>query len=262
MIKKNNIPQIRAELLLNYLYPEDWSKWIARGEGTFYRNYNYDLLSIDNEKMEAQTSRDGFLSLLPPGMITEAEDLKGEDAGEKYKEMKRRIRLLKEAFMPLDSFTFRRSVYVEHVAAEMLQDRLDYVLRTYFDFDLEQEPSELVRQAAVILPFVSKKRGDFGFVANLLSALLHCEVRIETGRYSAVDSSRYWVPRIRFELLMPGLTPEAFRELDQQVEPLRHFIREWLMPFEMVSEFVIKEHHVDQQTNTRLTLGYNTEVNQ
>ena len=157
MIKKNNIPQIRAELLLNYLYPEDWSKWIARGEGTFYRNYNYDLLSIDNEKMEAQTSRDGFLSLLPPGMITEAEDLKGEDAGEKYKEMKRRIRLLKEAFMPLDSFTFRRSVYVEHVAAEMLQDRLDYVLRTYFDFDLEQEPSELVRQAAVILPFVSKK---------------------------------------------------------------------------------------------------------
>lgn len=262
MIKKNNIPQIRAELLLNYLYPDDWQKWIARGEGTFYRNYNYDLLSIDDEKMEALMSRDGFLSLLPPGMISDTQDLKGEDAGEKYKEMQRRIRLLREAFMPIDSFRFRRSLYVEHVAAEMLDDRLNYVLRTYFGIDLEEEPSELVRQAAVILPFVSKKRGDFGFVANLLSALLHCEVRIETGRYSAIDSSRYWVPRIRFEMLIPGLSPQEYRELNEQVEPLRAFIREWLMPFEVVSEFVIKEHHVAQQTNTRLTLGYNTEVNQ
>ena len=57
MRKVNNIPEIKAELLLNYLYPEAGSQWSVQNEGIFYRNYNSDLLSINKEKMEAQTAK-------------------------------------------------------------------------------------------------------------------------------------------------------------------------------------------------------------
>ena len=52
MRKVNTIPEIKAELLLNNLYPEAGSQWSVQNEGIFYRNYNSDLLSIDEEKME------------------------------------------------------------------------------------------------------------------------------------------------------------------------------------------------------------------
>ena len=69
MIKVNNIPEIRAEMLLNYLYPEESNHWIVQNEGLFFRNYNSDLLAIDEEKMVAQTARDSFIRLLPQGLL-------------------------------------------------------------------------------------------------------------------------------------------------------------------------------------------------
>ena len=87
MIKVNNIPEIRAEMLLNYLYPEESNHWIVQNEGLFFRNYNSDLLAIDEEKMVAQTARDSFIRLLPQGLLTQETDLKGEDSAEKYKKL-------------------------------------------------------------------------------------------------------------------------------------------------------------------------------
>ena len=66
----------------------------------------------------------------------------------------------------------------------------------------------------------------------------------------------------RVELLIPDLTPEEYREKDAELEPLRQFICEWFIPVEVKCEIVMKEHGSQQQTNTRLTLGYNTELNQ
>jgi hypothetical protein len=65
---------------------------------------------------------------------------------------------------------------------------------------------------------------------------------------------------IRYELDIPGLTPEEFRKMDKEIEPLREFLYEWLIPVEVWCQIVIKEHNVPQQANMRLTLGYNTEV--
>ena len=65
MNKRNNIPEASAEMLLNYLYPEVGQKWIAHGEGSFYRNYNSDLLEYDDETLNAWTARDTFIRLLP-----------------------------------------------------------------------------------------------------------------------------------------------------------------------------------------------------
>lgn len=249
-------------MLLNYLYPKGEKEWIARGEGSFYRNYNYDLLSIDDETKEVVMARDGFLNLLPQGVLTLGDDMSGEDSAEKYKQVQRRLRMLKEAFLPLDTFYFRQEMTLERITSELLQDKLTYILRNYFDVDIDKVESPLVREAAVLLPYVSRRRGDFGFIGSIIGALMHCQVNVITGRYSQTDTSRNWIPRVRFELIIPELSPDDYREKNESLEPLRQFISEWFIPVEVRCEILIKEHKWQQQTNTRLTLGYNTELNQ
>ena len=130
----------------------------------------------------------------------------------------------------------------------------------YFGIDLNQIESPLVKEAALMLPYVSKSRGDFGLVGELMSVLLHCRVKTITGRYSEIDTTRCWLPHVRYELLIAGLSSEEFRVMNAELEPLREFIREWFIPFEVKCEILIKEHHSEQQVNTRLTLDYNTEL--
>lgn len=260
MRKRNNIHEASAEMLLNYLYPEVDKKWIAHGEGSFYRNYNSDLFDYDDETMEAWMARDTFLSLLPQGVINNDNDLKGEDAAEKFKKIQRRIRLLNEAFLPIDTNAFRQRLLVERQVSELLQNKLTYVLKEYFGIDLDMVESPLVKEAALMLPYISRSRGDFSLVGALLGALLHCQVHTTTGRYSHTDTTLRWLPRVRFELLIPGLSPEEFRTLNAEVQPLREFICEWFIPFEVKCDIVIKEHHSEQQVNTRLTLDYNMEL--
>ena len=81
-----------------------------------------------------------------------------------------------------------------------------------------------------------------------------------TGRYSDSDTTKSWLPKVRYDLIVPGLTPEGYQEKNREIEPLREFLCEWLIPVEVRCEIVIKEYDVPLQTDTRLTLGYNTEV--
>jgi hypothetical protein len=260
MREDNYIPHIRAEVLLNYLYPELEQQWRVRNEGSFYRNYNQDILFLDEETKEVELSRDGLLNLLPEGLYNRQDELKGEDMRTKFKELEQRVHLLKEAFMPIDTFWFRQKLYVERQTSELLDDKLNYVLRTYFDFDMSQEHDPLVKEVAVMLPFISTKRGDFGFVRQLLETLLHCQVNMETGRYSHTDNTRRWLPMVRYDMLIPGLTAEEYKRKNDELEPLRNFIAEWFMPMEVMCLMLIKEYGVPQLTDSRLVLDYNTET--
>ena len=81
----SNLSEIRAEVLLSHLYPEMEERWKVHHEGAFFRNYNGDSMSIDETTGEVRLSRDGFMRLLPQGVLTDDEELKGEDAAEKFK---------------------------------------------------------------------------------------------------------------------------------------------------------------------------------
>lgn len=257
---ENNISQIRAEVLLNHLYPEFEQQWKARNMGSFYRNYTQDILFLDEDAKEVEMSRDGFLNLLPEGVYNRQDELRGEDMRAKFKELEQRIHMLKEAFMPFDTFWFKRSLFVERQVSELLEDKLDYVLRTFFDFDLGKEEDVLVREVAVMLPFISSRRGDFGFVRQLLETVLNCRVTLETGRFSHTDNTRRWLPMVHYMLLMPGLTAQEYLQKNEELIPLKNFIQEWLMPVEVVFQMQVKEYGVPQQTDTRLVLNYNTET--
>lgn len=255
-----NLYQVRAEVLLNYLYPEMADKWIAQYKGTFFRNYNEDILSLYEDEGKVTLARDGFLRLLPEGLLTSDNDLRGEDVAQKYKELEWRRELLNEAFSPFDTYIFRKKLTIERQMSELLEQKLEYLLKEYYDIDLAVETNELVKEAAVLLPFVSRWRGDFQLVANLLGALMECEVEMSTGRYSHLDTTICWLPRVRYDLLISGLTPEIYKERTEKLEPLVCFIKEWFIPFDVRCEVKIKEHHPIPKTLGRVTLDYNTEV--
>ena len=80
------IPEIGAEMLLCCLYPELEERWTVHPEGTFFRNYNRDVLSLDPEEAQVWLSRDGLLSLLPQGLLSSEEDLRKGDRRERHNE--------------------------------------------------------------------------------------------------------------------------------------------------------------------------------
>ncbi len=256
-----NISEIRAEVLLNFLYPKLEDHWTAHCDGTFYRNYNGDAMLIDETTGELRLSRDGFIKLLPQGVLTNDDDLQGEDTAEKFEELERRQQLLHEAFLPFDTYIFHKKLTIERQTSSLLNTKLEYLLKEYFDFDLSQEPSPLVRDAAVLLPFISRYKGDLGFVAQILSALMNCPVETRKGRYSESDTTVSWLPSVRYDLMIPGLSAAGYRAQNEAFLPLARFLKEWFIPFEVHCEMVIKEDVPHQPIGDRLILNYNTELN-
>ena len=234
----------------------------VQGKGTFYRNYNQDVLALYEKEEKIVLSRDGFLRLLPEGLLTRDDDLRGEDFKAKYEELEWRRELLNETFTPYDTYVFRKKLEIERHASELLDQKLSYLLKEYFNYDIEAERNKLVKEAAVMLPFVSSLRGDLGLVGNLLGALMQCEVEVVRGRYSPIDTTRLWLPQVTYKLLIPDLTPASYQELAKSLEPLAAFLKEWLIPFDVRCVIEIKQHWTPQHPDGSLTLNYNTELNQ
>lgn len=256
-----NLSEISAEMLINYLYPEMEERWKVQNIGTFYRNYNRDVLTYDEEHTEIQVARDGFLKLLPQGMLFTAKSLDHSNLRNAINEQNAQMRLYRDLFQPFDTFSFRRRLAIERQVSELLDAKLYYVLSTYFHYDLSKEENPLVREVAVLLPFVSRMRGDFMFVRNLLSSLFDCEVQCYQGRYSHSDNTARWIPLMQYELLVADMTNEQYNTLSQELEPLTHFISEWFIPAEVHCEISLKWHHQPPLTGRNLTLNYNTELN-
>lgn len=256
----NEIRQLRAEMLLNYFYPDMEERWITDNKGSFYRNYNNDILNMYEDEYRVELSRDGFLKLLPEALLTMETDLKdSKDKVNKIHEIERRQHLLNEAFLPIDTYCFRNQLLAERKVAELVGSKLEYVLLNYFGFNLSQEKNPYVRSMAVMLPFAKEWRGDYGMLRNLLAAVFDCEVTMQLGRYSHTDSTRQWLPMVKYDLLVGGLDAAAYLELQASLKPVTDFLTEWLVPMDVVCRLRVKEHDVPQRVNTRLVLNYNTE---
>ena len=255
-----NIPEIGAEMLLNYLYPELENFWKVRNEGTFYRNYNNDALSINEDTKEISLARDGLLKFLPSGLISPEDELRKGDKKEKHKEIEKRKKILTESFVPIDTVIFRRKLKAEREISRLLSDKIDYILKTYFDFDIAKEENENVKELAMLLPYIRSRRGDFGLVKNLLKSLFHCDVNLFTGRYSETDDTQKWIPLIRYELIIENLNNPKFNALSKGLARVREFISEWFIPAEMRCEVLIKDHRQLNRLDSKLTLDYNTQI--
>ena len=245
-------------MYLESLYPELEDKWIARHEGTFYRNYNDDSLSADPDKAEVTLARAGFLKLLPQGLITSEEELKGRDVKGRYDSMNKRNHLLSEAFLPIDSFNFRSRLRIERQISDLLDRKLDYVLDRCFGIRVGADTDPYVREAAYLLPYVSRRRGDMLFVRELLETLVKCPVEMKRGRYSGTDNTRAWMPLVRYDLLVPGLDAQGYRQKTEQIRPLCNFLLEWFIPVDVICRFGIKQG--DGAAENGAILDYNVVI--
>ena len=254
------IPEIGAEMLLGYLYPELDARWTARCEGTFYRNYNPDILELDPEAAEVSLSRDGLLDLLPQGVLSPEDDLRKDGGGHSHEEVESRLKVLREAFLPFDSLVFRDRLRAERSVSELVDGKLEYVLKTYFGFDLAAEQNPYVREFAALLPGIRRWRGDFGLLRQLLAAMFRCEVALTERRYSETDSTKAWLPAVRYELLKPGLTAAEVQALYRDLQPLTDFLQEWFMPLELRLEIVVRQRPALSGQVGDMTLDYNTEL--
>ncbi len=259
---RQNLSEVSAEMLLHYLYPDMDDKWTVEHQGTFFRNFNRDVLAYDEETGELQVARDSFIKLLPPGMLFSENSLEGKGQKKKIENQEERKRLLQDLFQPLDNLSFHRKMEIEREVSALLDSRQDYVLTTFFDYDLEAENNPYIKEMAKLLPLVRNIRGDYRLIRNMLASLFDCEVNCHISRYSDTDQTRSWIPEIRYELLIEGLTPETYDETAAQLEELRQFLQEWFFPFDAHCVMNIKWHHQSWNDSDHWLLDYNTELNQ
>lgn len=261
MNNNHNISEIKAELLLNYLHPELIDKFFAYNKGTFYRNYNPDILSLDVDRLTVKLSRNGFLGLLPQGFITKDNDLRGGDFKEKYRRLKDKQILLQESFIPIDSYFLRKNLRIESNVSDLLQSSIDHTLKQYIGYDSRGQTNEYIQTVAPLLLAASRLRADYGFIRVLLAQLIGGKVEMTISRYTQSDRVTCSLPYVRYVIIVKDLTNQQFKEMNDKLTPFYDFLKEWFIPFDVKCSFELKHPHQKFALGTRpLTLNYNTEL--
>lgn len=251
----------RAEFLIEYLYPGMEKHWVVRNAGTFFAKYRDDLMSLDMASGEIRLSRDGILKYLPTSFISSKEELSGTEFDKNYQRMKFRRSVLEEALVPIDTFALRPSLELERRMSQLLDTRLDYVLHSIFDINLSEIESPLVRKAAASLPFVRRWRGNIPFVAKLLSSLTGYTVNVDRShRHSEAESFNAWMPKVIFEVVIPGLDSESYKEKRAELLALWDFLSYWMLPYDAVSEIAISDETVKDTFGDDIMLDYNCKL--
>ncbi|MDO4757285.1 MAG: hypothetical protein Q4A54_13125, partial [Parabacteroides sp.] len=142
---------------------------------------------------------------------------------------------------------------------QLLEEKLDFILEKYFHCKRSEEPNPHVRELMVMLPYVSKLRADFGWIRDMLALLLKRRVTMSFSRYDWSERIREVQPMVRYEVWIPDLTGEIYQALEQHLEPLRTFIREWFIPFDTLCLIDIKEEKANTLDQS-VILNYNTKL--
>lgn len=245
------ISEINAEMLLNFLYPELQDEWVVRCCGTFYRNYNDDAMEIDAKGKSVRLARDGILKLLPQEYISPEKENQNEET------LKRRIAILNEAFVPIDTLMFRNSLKTEKVFADMLEHRTQIGLSQIFGIDYDSITNPYVKDAALLLIYVRESRGDVHFVRKMLEVVTSCPVEMKLGKWSESDSSKAWLPLVHYYLVCDGLTQKDYLREMKYIGELRDFVMEYWMPAETMLKIDLITHKMNSDN---IVLNYSAEL--
>ncbi len=247
---------IKAEVLMNYLYPDFGGEWIVDNMGLFYRNYQEDLISVDVASRQLLLARSSYLKLLPGGVISNEQDGGGRDA-EQRGAQRRNIQQLTEIFKPIDSYRFRHQIKNESFLSQSYEQRVEYLLKHIYSYDLESQTSEYVRRMAPLLLLRERIKGDMGLIRDLLESLLEREVTMSMDSYQENDWAEVILSRVVYVVVVEGLSHDRYGITSEQLTPLFDFIREWFVPLELRVEFKIHDAQLDDRVKPNGLLGYN-----
>lgn len=246
--------EISAEMLLDYLYPEKTDQWEVETKGTFYRNYNQDAMEVNLQRNSVTLARDGIMRLLPEGIFVTEESKKTESREQETW----RLMLLNEAFIPFDTLGFRSCLQTEKVISGILDEKWTFIISEVFGYSAQDTA---YMEMVGFIPLIRNRKGDFQLIKRLLATLCKCPVTMDMShRFSHSDSTRKWVPMVRYELLVDDLTSDEYASLSEKMHPLKNFIQEWMVPFDVRCEIAIKQHGCEQVPGENLILDYNSEL--
>ncbi len=253
---------IRAEFLLNYLYQEDSSSWVVKHMGRFYRNYQGDVISIDEEQRRVELSRDNFIRLLPEGLFNRA--LYGGRQKDSVQEDRKEMDRLCEVFTVVDNVRFQGKLSYESYFADLHRYKVPFLLKFIYGYDLAIQDDEYVRRVAHLILHRDIIKGDLPLIKEILSLLLECEVSLERGQYYENRWAQCVVPQAIYRLEFADLTSDRYLDLQQRLNPLFDFMREWFLPIDLMVEFRIVDFANKAPSTdappSGVILGYNTKI--
>ncbi|MCF0218964.1 MAG: hypothetical protein HUK14_04205 [Muribaculaceae bacterium] len=246
--------RLKAEVILDMLYP-NMKDIIVRDKGSFYRGYNPDLMDIDLSRNEIELSRDGTLKFLPNNFLSNDDEL-NKDIRERSEIVNRRIKLLGDAFMPIDTYVFMQCLKAQREVDSLLRDKAQNILRIFFNYDVTQETNPYIAQIAYLLPFARLLKGKIGMLKRLLTIVVEEPIVSHSYPYSALDTTVGYMPKTLFSVQKSGLTEETYPEYFSQIKALRDFVADWFIPFDHIFEMEV----VDTKAGKNELLNYNTKI--
>lgn len=252
--KNRDNEKILAELLLSTYFPEV-KEWKAEYGSFFSRNYSGDLISVQQETNTVSLSRNGIYDILPEKMFFDVEELRNKEPREfallisEIYEMEKNI---KDYFLPFDTFFFNQSMRLHKVVGHMIDNKTELLLRTLFDYHIENEENIYVRQLAPLLLNVTEIRGDFNMLKSVLAVILDCRVDYNLPRQ---DEVVFTVHKI-------GLNSREYLAYMKELEPLFDFVQYWFVPMEMDCHYKVKDYQQKfiLSVDRPLVLDYNTQI--
>lgn len=255
--------EISAEMQLGYTYPGNDSKWIVHNKGTFYRNYQSDVMAIDEESNVVDLARDGFIHLLPQGIITSDTDLSIDDSEQKkaaWQQLQARKRRLEAAFQPIDTIRFRNRLLIEKQISDTLHDKQAIILKEVYGIQVEDFPNAFVQQIMRILPNIRRYRGDLNSIRFFLTSCTDSEVELLTKRYSDTDTTKQWIVEAIYNIYIDNLSSVEYKEMSEKAHHIEDFLREWLIPIEVKLKVGIKMRTKTRTIGSSFILDYNIQL--
>lgn len=248
---------------LGYTYPDNDNNWIVRSKGTFYRNYQSDVMVVDEQNNVVDLARDGFIHILPQGLLTTDNDLRSDDPHKKkeaWTKLKKRKRQLEAAFQPVDTIRFRNRMLTEKQISGILQDKQAIILREVYGINAADYPSPFVQQIMNILPNIRRFRGDLNYIRSFLASCTNSEVELIRKRYSDTDTSRQWIVEIIYNIYIDNLSSVEYQEMFEKAHQVEEFLREWLIPVEVKLKVGIKMRTKTRKIGSPFILDYNIQL--
>ena len=159
---------------------------------------------------------------------------------------------IKAYFMPFDSYFFNQSLRLSKVVGPMIDGKTELLLKTLFDYHIEDEKNPYVRQMAPLLLNVTEIRGDFNVIAKVLAVVLDCEVE-----YKLLHQDE-----LLFVVHKRGMNSKEYLAFMKELKPLFDFVQYWFVPMEMDCVYKVKDYGQAfvLSSERALVLDYNTQI--
>lgn len=255
--------EISAEMQLGYSHPGNDNNWVVHSKGTFYRNYQSDVMALNDQSNVVDLARDGFLHLLPQGIITNDTDLSTDDPYQKkaaWAQLQARKRRMEAAFQPIDTIRFRNRMRTEKQISDTIRDSHGFILKNVYGINIEDYPSPFVQQMMLVLPNIKRYRGDLEIIRLFLASSTDSEVELIRKRYSDTDTTRQWIIEAVYNIYIGELSSVKYTEMSEKAALIEDFLRDWLIPFDVKLKVRIKDKTKTRTIGSSLILDYNIQL--